>query len=159
MPPATDGGIAGLPWDAVDIVQAAGKPAHQYVGDGGSAPGCSWVLASTQVSGTVPDVRQRHGCVVHHQGRQDQIVQTDLPNDSAPQVLQPEGQQGHASSPSRFMQHPGRCSLESMWARPFRHNGKLLHPVFSSWGTLVIDLFVTTYHSNATGCTEHSQFT
>ena len=145
----------------MDIVQAAGKPAQQYVGDGGSAPGCSWVLASTQVSGTVPDVRQRHGCVVHHQGRGDQIVQSDLPNDSSPQVLQSEGHQAHVSSPSRFTQHPGRCSLEreSMWARPFRHNGKLLHPVFSSWGTLVIDLFVTTYHSNASGCTEHPQFT
>ena len=84
------------------------------LGDGDSAPGCSWVLASTQVSGTVPDVRQRHGCVVHHQGRQDQIVQTDLPNDSSPRVLQPEGHQAHASSPSRFTQHLGRCSRESM---------------------------------------------
>ena len=38
------------------------------------------------------------------------IHQTDPPNDSS-QVLQPEGHQAHASSPSRFAQHPGRCSF------------------------------------------------
>ena len=48
--------------------------------------------------------------VIHHQVRWDQIVQTDPPNDSS-QVLQPEGHQAHASSPSRFAQHPGRCSF------------------------------------------------
>ena len=47
MPPATDGGTAGLPWAARDVVQAAGKLAHQSVRDGGSAPECSRVLAST----------------------------------------------------------------------------------------------------------------
>ena len=30
-----------------------------------------------------------------------------------------------------------------MWVRPFRQNGQHLHPVFSSWGTPVIDLFPT----------------
>ena len=58
----------------------------------------------------MPDVRQRHGRVIHHQVRWDQIVQTDPPNDSS-QVLQPEEHQAHASSPSRFAQHPGRCSF------------------------------------------------
>ena len=107
MHPAT----AGLPLATRDIVQAADKPAYQSVKDGGSAPECSRVPASTQVSGSVPDVRQCSGCVVHHQGRRYQTIQTDLPDDSSPQLLQPEGHQARASSPSRFTQHPGKCSL------------------------------------------------
>ena len=43
--------------------------------------------APTQVSGSAPDVRQRRGRVVHHEGRQDQIIQTDPPDHSAPQIL------------------------------------------------------------------------
>ena len=100
-------------WQGVSLsaLETAGKPAHQSVNDGGSAPECSWVPASTQISGSVSDVWQRCGGVVHHQRRGNQIVQTDLPDDSFPQVLRPEGHQACANSPSRFTQHPGRCSL------------------------------------------------
>ena len=60
------------------------RQASTSIWDGGSAPECSRVPASTQVSCSVPDVRQRRGCVVHNQGRRYQIIQTDLPDDSAP---------------------------------------------------------------------------
>ena len=92
-------------------LETAGKPTHQSVDDGGSAPECSWVPASTQISGSVSDVWQRCGRVVHHQRRGYQIAQTELPDDSFPKVLRPEGHQACANSPSRFTQHPGRCSL------------------------------------------------
>ena len=36
-----------------------------------------------------------------------------------------------------------RQMLSHMWARPFQQNGWFLHPVFSSWGTPVIDLSAT----------------
>ena len=75
---------------------------------GGCAPECSRVTAWIKVSGSAPDMRQHSGRVVHQQGRQDQIIQTDLPDDSTPQVLQLVGHQANASSPSRFTQHPGR---------------------------------------------------
>ena len=46
------------------------RQASTSIWDGGSsAPECSRVPASSQVSYSVPDVRQRRGCVVHNQGR------------------------------------------------------------------------------------------
>ena len=107
------GGTAGLPYAARDVVSAAGKPAYKSVRDGGSVSECNSVPASTQVSGSVPDVRQRRGCFVHQQRRRDQIVQTDPPDDSALEILRPEGHQASACSSSRITQHPGRCSVAS----------------------------------------------
>ena len=139
------GGAAGLPYAARDVVSAAGKPAYKSVRDGGSVSECNSVLASTQVSGSAPDVRQCRGCFVHQQGRRDQIVQTDPPDDSALEILRPEGHQAGACSSSRITQHPGRHlsrvgqTLATEWAI----NGQLLHPVFSAWGTPVIDQFAT----------------
>ena len=106
-------GAAGLPYAARDVVSAAGKPAYESVRDGGSVSECNSVLASTQVSGSAPDVRQRRGCFVHQQGRRDQIVQTDPPDDSALEILRPEGHQAGACSSSRITQHPGRRSVAS----------------------------------------------
>ena len=106
------GGAAGLPYAARDVVSTAGKPAYKSVRDGGSVSECNSVPASTQVSGSAPDVRQRRGCFVH-QGRRDQIVQTDSPDDSALEILRPEGHQASACSSSRITQHPGRCSVAS----------------------------------------------
>ena len=107
------GGAAGLPYAARDVVSTAGKPAYKSVRDGGSVSECNSVPASTQVSGSAPDVRQRRGCFVHQQGRRDQIVQTDSPDDSALEILRPEGHQASACSSSRITQHPGRCSVAS----------------------------------------------
>ena len=81
--------------------------------DGSSVSECNSVPASTQVSGSAPDVRQRRGCFVHQQGRRDQIVQTDPPDDSALEILRPEGHQTSACSSSRITQHPGRHSVAS----------------------------------------------
>ena len=50
------GGAAGLPYAARDVVSAAGKPAYKSVRDGGSVSECNSVPASTQVSGSAPDV-------------------------------------------------------------------------------------------------------
>ena len=107
------GGAAGLPYAARDVVSAAGKPAYQSVRDGGSVSECNSVPASTQVSGSAPDVRQRRGCFLHQQERQDQIVQTDPPDDWALEILRPEGHQASACSSSRISQHPGRRSVAS----------------------------------------------
>ena len=107
------GGAAGLPYTARDVVSAAGKPAYKSVRDGGSVSECNSVPASTQVSGSAPDVRQRRGCFIHQQGRRDQIVQTDPPDDSALEILRPEGYQASACSSSRITQHPGRRSVAS----------------------------------------------
>ena len=107
------GGAAGLPYAARDVVSTAGKPAYKSVRDGGSVSECNSVPASTQVSGSAPDVRQRRGCFVHQQGRRDQIVQTDSPDDSALEILRPEGHQASACSSSRITQHPGRRSVAS----------------------------------------------
>ena len=107
------GGAAGLPYAARDVVSAAGKPAYKSVRDGGSVSECNLVPASTQVSGSAPDVRQRRGCFVHQKGRRDQIVQTDPPDDSALEILRPEGYQASACSSSRITQHPGRRSVAS----------------------------------------------
>ena len=107
------GGAAGLPYAARDVVSTAGKPAYKSVRDGGSVSECNSVPASTHVSGSAPDVRQRRGCFVHQQGRRDQIVQTDSPDDSALEILRPEGHQASACSSSRITQHPGKRSVAS----------------------------------------------
>ena len=84
MPPVMDGGGEGA---ARDVVSTAGKPAYKSVRDGGSVSECNSVPASTQFSRSAPDVRQRRGCFAHQQGRRDQIVQTDPPDDSALEIL------------------------------------------------------------------------
>ena len=122
------GGAAGLPYAARDVVSAAGKPAYKFVRDGGSVSECNSVSASTQVSGSAPDVRQCRGCFVHHQGRRAQIVQ----GTRLVPVHLPRSRNIQADALSRVGQ-----TLATEWAI----NGQLLHPVFSAWGTPVIDLF------------------
>ena len=139
------GGAAGLPYAARDVVSAAGKPAYKSVRDGGSVSECNSVPAPTQVSGSAPDVRQRRGCFVHQQGRRDQIVQADPPDDSVLEILRPEGHQVvpvHLPG-SRNIQADALSRVGQTLATEWAINGQLLHPVFSVWGTPVIDLFAT----------------
>ena len=127
------GSSAGSQVTAGDVVPSAGYSAYQSVRDGGSASGSYRFPAPTQVSGSAPDVRQRRGDVVHREGRRDQIVQTDPYDDSALQILWPEGNHVVTSAPSRVSQCPSRCSVESV---PDPHNGVVYQQPASLSGVL-----------------------
>ena len=140
------GGAAGLPYAARDVVSTTGKPAYKSVRDGGSVSECNSVPASTQVSGSAPDVRQRRGCFVHHnkEGGTKSFRLTRL----TIRLLKFCDRKGIRLVPvhlpgSRNIQADALSRVGQTLATEWAINGQLLHPVFSAWGTPVIDLFAT----------------
>ena len=78
-------------------------------------------------------MRQPCGGVVHREGRRDQIVQTDPHDDSAPQILRPEGNHVVTSAPSKVSQCPSRRSVAS---GPDPHDGVVYQQPASLSGVL-----------------------